>query len=710
MKKIRFNIDGYTIEAEEGQNLLQAALDAGIYIPHLCYHPDLTPQGGCKLCTVEIEGVEGTVQSCETIVAEGMQVKTKTEKVKHHRAVALELMLASHPKDCTSCDKYLNCELQALMQYMGVAHSRLREIDKENTRIIPSDQLIKREMYRCIQCGRCVRACQELRGIGALQYNKRGGETYIGTKDDVPLSETDCRFCGACVEVCPTGAIQDVKGVFAKDSPRNLALIPCTDKCPAHTDIPMYVRLAQQGKYSDAVSVFREKLTFPHSLGCVCTHTCESGCKRNHVNEAVSIRELKRFSVEHDKEESWKKRAFHNPPTGKKAAVIGGGAAGMTAAYYLAKKGHEVTVFERQPMAGGMLSYGIPKYRLPQDIVNQELETLVEVGIKMVPNTNVASVDEVFAKGFDAVLVSVGAQKGKRPPAYSGNWKNALDAVDFCRLANEGNLPDLGETLTVYGGGNVAFDCARTAKMKGVSTVRVVCLEPRDKMLADKEEVTCALAEGIEILNSKSMLGLEETSTDTEGKKTGLNADTVLDAVTGLKLINVVSFRFGDKGLELETEEGSETVLKTDTLVFATGQQPGLTEAFGIDLQRGSVAKTNDALGTGKEGVFAAGDAVTGTKSVVDAIESGRRAAMSIDSYLGGDGNIEEVLYDREKQNPRIGTVENFAALKRAEQLCGECDAAGEALRCLQCDLRLDIQKVKYWVDAHYKQVKEAAE
>jgi len=717
MNKIRLNIDGYTIEAEEGQNLLQAALDAGIYIPHLCYHPDLTPQGGCKLCTVEIEG-EGTVQSCETIVTEGMRVKTKTEKVKHRRAVALELMLASHPKDCTSCDKYLNCELQALMQYMGVAHSRLREIDKENTRIAPSDQLIKREMYRCIQCGRCVRACQELRGIGALQYNKKDGETYIGTKDDVPLSETDCRFCGACVEVCPTGAIQDVKGIFSKDSPRNLALVPCKDKCPAHTDIPMYVRLAQQGRYSDAVSVFREKLTFPHSLGFVCTHTCESGCKRNHINEAVSIRELKRFSVEHDKEESWKKRAFHNLSTGKKAAVIGGGAAGMTAAYYLAKKGHSVTVFERQPMAGGMLSYGIPKYRLPQDIVNQELETLVAAGIQLVTDTKITSADEVLKKGFDAVLVAVGAQKGKRPPAYSGTWKNTLDAVDFCRRANEENLPDLGDTITVYGGGNVAFDCARTAKMKGVSTVRVVCLEPRDKMLADKEEVTCALEEGIEILNSKSMLGLEEAVLDAGEEKTGAgmgaiagqNAGAGQAAVTGLRLVNVLSFRFAEKGLELETEEGSETVLKTDTLVFATGQQPDLTEDFGVDLHRGSFVKINDALGTGKEGIFAAGDAVTGTKSVVEAIESGRRAAMSIDRFLGGDGNIEEILYDREKQNPKIGTIENFAGLKRAEQLCGKCDATGEALRCLQCDLRLDIQKVKYWVDAHYKQVKEAAE
>lgn len=694
MKKIRMNIDGYEIEAEEGQNLLQAALDAGIYIPHLCYHPDLTPQGNCKLCTVEIEGKDGTTQSCETTIEEGMVVKTKTEKVKQLRMVALELMLASHPKDCTSCDKYLNCELQALMQYMGVAHSRMREIDKANTRIAGSDQLIRKEMFRCIQCGRCVRACQELRGVGALQYNKKDGETYVSTRDDVPLSESDCRFCGACVEVCPTGAIQDVKGIFAKDSPRNMALIPCKDKCPAHTDIPAYVRLVEQGKYADAVSVFREKLTFPHSLGHVCTHSCESGCKRGHLNEAISIRELKRFAVENDKEESWKKRSFHYPPTGKKVAVVGGGVAGMTAAFYLSKKGHEVTVFERQPLAGGVLSYGIPKYRLPQEVVNKELQTLSEAGIKLVTNTNIKSAGELLEKGFEAVLIAVGAQKGKRPPAYCGDWKNAYDAVEFCRMSNEEALPELGEILTVYGGGNVAFDCARTAKMKGVPTVRIVCLEPRDKMLADDEEVTCALEEGIEIYNSKSMLEVEE-----KGEK-----------VSGLKLINVIRFRFGEKGLELETEDGSEAVLPTDSLIFATGQQPDLTDAFGVELFRGCFVKIDEALKTSEEGIFAAGDAVTGTKSVVEAIASGRQAAKSIDKYLDGDGNIEETLYDRVKPDPNIGTIENFSKLERIDHFCGGCEAKEEALRCLQCDLRLDLKKVKYWVDAQYKQVKEVAE
>jgi len=694
MKKIRLQIDEYMIKAEEGQNLLQAALDAGIYIPHLCYHPDLTPLGNCKLCAVEIEGEPNIVQSCETIVKSGMVVNTKTEEVKKLRMTALELMLASHPKDCTSCDKYLNCELQALMQYMGVAHSRLREIDKENTRIAKSDNLIKKEMQRCIQCGRCVRVCDELRGVKALSINKKDGETYINTTGDRPLADTECRFCGACVEVCPTGAIQDVKGVFSSDSPRNRTLVPCKNECPAHTDIPMYIRLVELGRYSDAVSVIREKLTFPHSLGYICSHVCESGCKRTHLNEPIAIREIKRFAVENDKYETWRERVFRHESNGKKVAIIGGGPAGMTAAYYLAKKGYETEVYERQVLPGGMLSYGIPKYRLPQEIVDKEIEILKEDGIKVYTNANIESVDELKDKDYDAILIAIGAVKGKRPPAYTKQWSNALDAVDFCRMSFEGTLPKLGDTVTVYGGGNVGFDCARTAKKLGVATVRIVCMEARNEMLADPEEITGALEENVEILNSRAVLNIEESC----------------GRVDALSLTGIRSFKFTENGLELDVEEGTETKLTTDILIFATGQQPELNESFGIELVRKSFAKVDKTMKTSADGIFAAGDVVYGTKSVVDAIASGRQAAMNIDRFLGGDGDIEESLFEREKPDPNIGVIEHFAKLTRIDHFKDTCDASAESIRCLQCDLRLDIKKVKYWVDPHFKTVKEVTE
>ncbi len=691
MNNIKLRVDGFQIEAKQGQNILEAALNAGIYIPHLCHHPDLKPQGGCKMCTVQLEGKDELVQSCMTLAEPDMVVHTKTEKVKQLRMVALELMLASHPKDCTSCDKYLNCELQAMLQYMGVAHSRLREIEKKNIKIIPSDKLIKREMHRCIQCGRCVRACESLRGVGVLAFNKKDGESYIGTLEYKPLSLTDCRFCGACVEVCPTGAIQDMAGVFSKTSPRNMALVPCKDNCPAHTDIPTYIRLTEQGQYGEAVAVIREKLTFPHALGYVCSHACQSGCKRSQLDQSISIREIKRFAVENDKDLTWMSRTTKLPLNGKSVAVIGGGPAGMTGAYYLAKKGYQVSVFEKQPLAGGMLSYGIPKYRLSQEIVNNEIEILTKAGITVYPNSEIQSIAEVQKKGFDAVLVAVGANFGKRPPGYQESWSNVYDAVDFCRWSNEGTLPALGETLTVFGGGNVSFDCARSAKKKGVKNVRVVCLESREKMLADREEIDCALEEGIEILNNRSLISIESAS----------------DLAVGVKVVTVSDFKFSEKGLELTEVEGSEEVLPTDAFVFATGQVPKLTNAFGIELIKGSFIKVDENQSCSENSVFAAGDAIYGTKSVVDAIASGRIAAMKIDKFLGGDGNIEEVLHERKEVASNIGIIENFATLCSQEHLCSTDEAGKETIRCLQCDIRLSIEKVKYWVDPHFKSVKE---
>ena len=276
---------------------------------------------------------------------------------------------------------------------------------------------------------------------------------------------------------------------------------------------------------------------------------------------------------------------------------------------------------------------------------------------------------------------------------YNEQWSNALDAVDFCRIANEGKAIALGDSVTVYGGGNVAFDCARTAKMMGVKNVRVVCLEGRESMLADKEEIHAALEEEIEILNSKSMLSL-----DSEHEK-----------VKALNLIDVKGFSFSSNGLELDIIEDSESKIYTDTLIFATGQQPELTQNFGVELVKGTFTKIDDKMQTSREGVFACGDVTYGTKSVVQAIASGREAAMNIDAYLGGDGDISEQLYERPKKNSYIGIKENFAKLKRKYTLDNGCEATEECGRCLQCDMRLDIQKIRYWVDPHYKKVKEVA-
>ena len=703
MGKISLLIDGTQIQAEEGMSVLEAALSAGIYIPHLCSHPDLPATGGCKMCVVEIDGEAAPVSSCVTEVREGMNVKTKSDKLTQLRKIALELIMAGHPHDCTGCRAYGNCELQAMWQYLGVLHARMKDEfpEKQTLKIGTGTPVIIRENDRCIQCGRCVRACNSLRKVGAIDYQKKGLETYISTPNDLPLNQTDCRFCSACVEVCPTGALIDMEGLFREDLPREQSLVPCRAECPAHTDIPAYLRLIAEGKYSEAVGVIREKLTFPHALGYVCNNRCETGCKRKMVNDPLSIRNLKRFAVENDKDQSWKEQYItpKKPRTGKKVAVIGGGATGMTAAYYLNHLGHDVTVFEAKKIAGGHMTSGMPEYRIPTQDVLDEIQVIVDSGVKLECNHPIKNAAEL-KKDYDAVLVAIGTSVGKKlmylPGATFKQVYSALDILQAQRLHQE---IDLGETVNIIGGGNVAFDVAGTLIRMG-KTVNVVCLE-KDASQASAEERDLALEEGVNLFDSHS----NEAILGTE------------DQVTGLQVhkINTFYFHPETRALVEDAIPDSTYTIPCDSIVFAAGQVTGLTEEFGLELNRFGYPidpKTGKSeFTTSVEGVFAAGDVITGTKFVIDAIASARECAELMDKYLGGDGNIDEVLVDR-TLNPEIGTIENFASLPREElgiRGAGErkndfapiftgftCEQGQcEASRCLQCDLRVPIQKVE---------------
>lgn len=208
METVRINIDGKEIITQKDKTVLETSLEAGIYIPHLCYHPELTPLGGCRLCLVEIEGLDQPLTSCTTLATEGLVIKTMTDKLKNTRRLAMELLLAGHPADCGTCIKYLNCELQSLKQYLVSDQSSLRR----RSRLFPvnmDNPLFVLDPNKCIVCGRCVRACREIRGADVLFYKNKGGEFYTGTVADLPLADSGCQFCGACAEVCPTGAIMD---------------------------------------------------------------------------------------------------------------------------------------------------------------------------------------------------------------------------------------------------------------------------------------------------------------------------------------------------------------------------------------------------------------------------------------------------------------------------------------------------------------------
>jgi formate dehydrogenase beta subunit len=206
LNTVTFGIDGRDIETQKGTSILDAALAAGIYIPHLCHHPDLPAINACGLCIVEIEGTGNPIASCTVPAAEGMKVATKTKKIDRLRQLALQLILSGHPSDCGTCNKYLNCELQSLKQYLTIEDLTVRTRPKPFP-IIRDNPLFVHDFSRCVLCGRCVRACHELRGAGVLFHKKRGTECYIGTASNFPLAESGCKFCGACAEVCPTGAL-----------------------------------------------------------------------------------------------------------------------------------------------------------------------------------------------------------------------------------------------------------------------------------------------------------------------------------------------------------------------------------------------------------------------------------------------------------------------------------------------------------------------
>ena len=234
---IRFSIDGHPVEAAPGTSVLAAALAADVYIPHLCHHPDLPDAGECKQCVVEIEGREGIHTSCTTSVEEGMVVRTRTETLRHARMLSMELMLAAHPSECTSCDKYLKCELQSVIQYLGVSDARVRKLPMPHL-VDTENPLLVRDMNRCIKCGRCVRACRDLRGCNVLTHATLDGETVIAPKNGGTLADSSCRFCTACVEVCPTAALMDKKSVMKRFEKVEENLVPCRASCPSLTDVP----------------------------------------------------------------------------------------------------------------------------------------------------------------------------------------------------------------------------------------------------------------------------------------------------------------------------------------------------------------------------------------------------------------------------------------------------------------------------------------
>jgi len=743
METVTFFVNNIKVEASKDSSLLEATRKAEIYIPSLCYHPDLSSSRrtkassavyrgsekiigdavdkefeGCNLCLVEVEGQPDLVLACDTLVSDGMRVHTDTERVREGRREKLRLILAQHPHACLictqkegctrepcstnvplaerCCSKFGNCELEKVAEYIGIREDTPRYVPM-NLPVVKDEPLLVRDLNLCIGCIRCVRACQELRGVKALGFVYRNGEVFVGSVAST-LKESDCKFCGACVEVCPTGALMD-KDVKAGE--REQSLVPCKFACPAGVDVPRYVGLIAQGRYAEAVAVVMEKAPFVSVLGHACARPCEKVCRSREVNEPIAICALKRFAAD-SVMESPATRVKTTSSTGKRVAVIGSGPAGLTAAYYLSRRGHSITVFEGMPKVGGMMRYGVQEYRLPEGVLEKDLRNILSSNIDVKVNTAFQerlSLKELKTWGYDAVLLAVGLPKSRILNVEGSTSPDVLGGLDFLRDVRLGKEVKVKERVLVVGGGNVAMDVALTALRLGAKQVQSVCLEKWEEMPAFPWEVQQAVEEGVNIHNS---LGVKRIFVDDGGK------------VVGIELIRCVSVFDQEGRFNPSFDESTTKTMEADMIIFAIGQASelkGLVDADSLKLTKLGTIEVNDStLETSLPGVFACGDIVKGPASIIDAVALGRKAAVAIDKHLGGDGNIEETLIPFEKPNPWLGREKGFALRKRAEMPSlpvegrrgnfaevelgfHEKTAIEEAKRCLRCDLRLAIRQ-----------------
>jgi NADH-quinone oxidoreductase subunit F len=467
---------------------------------------------------------------------------------------------------------------------------------------------------------------------------------------------------------------------------KGLVEAPCKHTCPAGIDIPKYVRFIGAGKFGEAVATIRERIPFPFVCGLVCFHPCETKCRRGQVDEAVAIRILKRAAAERDSG-VWRGKSKVAPSTGKKVAVIGSGPAGLTAAYYLAKRGHAITIFEALPEAGGMMRYGIPAYRLPRDILAKEIEEIKKVGVEIKTAVRVESLDKVFGEGFDAIFIATGAHRGTKLGVSGEEDPAVLEGVKFLRELNLGRDVKVGEKVGVIGGGNVAMDTARTALRLGAKNVTIIYRRTRAEMPASDEEIAEALHEGVQFLY--------------------LTAPSKISRVNGRISLECLRMALGKRDAtgrpRPEPVKGSEFSLELDNLIAAIGQTSDIPPAFDLKVGRNGTIEVNpDTLETSKAGVFAGGDVVLGPASVIEAIAAGRQAAISIDKYLGGSGDISEELAppegeirplelkEEEQKRPIMAykPVEaRISSFVQVEEGFTAEQAIEEANRCLRCDL-----------------------
>ncbi len=466
---------------------------------------------------------------------------------------------------------------------------------------------------------------------------------------------------------------------------KGLVRAPCSHTCPAGVDVPRYVRLIAEGKYEDALAVIHDKIPFPSVCGYVCFHPCESKCRRGQLDQPVAIRALKRFVADHAGK-SAVPEAAPAAATGKKVAIVGSGPAGLTAGYYLAKLGHGVTVFEALPETGGMLRVGIPRYRLPKNVLDAEIDAIRRAGVDIKTSSRVESVQALREQGYDAVFLALGACAGSKMRVEGEETTGVVDCVSLLRDVSLGKKVRTGKKVAVIGGGNAAMDVSRTAVRLGAKDVTVFYRRTEEEMPADEEEVKQAVEEGVSL---RLLVAPRRIWRD--------------DGHVRAEFIRMELGKTDASGRRRpEPVPGSEFEDQFDMVIAAIGQVPEIPQTLGVPVTKdGTIKADPDTLATDIAGVFAGGDVVSGPASVIEAIAAGRQAADTIHKYLGGKTALESQVPPEkaapqpaveEGDNPRshmplVPGEKRVKGFEVVELGFDKSTAAYEASRCLKCDL-----------------------
>jgi formate dehydrogenase major subunit len=611
MSKVNLTINTRSVQAEAGNTLLQAASQAGIFIPTLCHSPLLKPEEACRICVVQVEGEEKLVASCAAPIREGMVIETDAPAVLEARQGILKLLLEQHYGDC---------------------------------------------------------------------------------------------------------------------------LAPCHLACPAGIDIQGYVAHVSRGEFKEALKLIKEKNPLPLSIGRVCPHFCEDACRRNRVDQPIAINPLKRYVADYDLLQGVNYKPAIPKDTEHKVAIIGGGPGGLSAAYYLRQKGHQVTIFDAKPQLGGMLRYAIPEYRLPKKILDQEIQGILDLGVEVRPNlfygqdVTLASLRE---EGYKAIFMALGTWKSSRLGLEGEDLPGVVHALDLLIRTSMGNPVDPGKKVIIIGDGNTGMDAARTCLRLGAKQVTMLYRRSRKEMTAHHEEVDATEAEGVKLELLVSPTRIISENGRFKAMEFIRNELKEPDAGGRARPVPI---------------PGSEEIYEADLAVISIGQFSDLTflqkdpDLKELALSRwGTPDADPQTLQTSIPDLFIGGDLFRGPQTVIQAIADGRTAAGSIHQYLTRGEvksakepfniskgkklvevdavNFENVPKKERVRQPHMPLPEREHNFKEVEATIGQQEAMEEAGRCLSCGCQdalecrlrayadlygVDMRTIQPWKDRRY--------